>query len=406
MPPAPRSADITVRDVMDPDPVQVAPTTPVQAVIAVMNDRRIGSVLVTDPDGRLVGIFTERDLIKRVASAVPGWRDYPVSDWMTAAPHTVPPGVGWDDAVGRMHRLRVRHLSVTDADGRVVGVVSTRLLMARRDEYLSRRVAERTAELRAANDQLIARDSEVLFNLRAAGRLQTRALLPQAPPDWPELRWAVHYAPLDHLGGDYYDFATPAPDRLGFLIADASGHSIPAAFVAVMARFAFASAAAEFVSPGAVLGVMNKKLADLADDRFVTAFYAVADRVTGRVTYAAAGHPPPVHYRAAAANVVPLSASGFLLGVTPDEVYAEKEVTLMRGDKVVFYTDGVVEARNEIGEMFGTPRLTQAVQEAGPGSADAVLAGVLTSLRGFCGTTPFTDDVTLAVVEVVPELLA
>ena len=383
---------------MSADPVTVGPGARVRDVVALMNRHRVGSVMVVEGDA-LRGIFTERDFIKRIADAVPGWRDYPVSDWMTADPHTIPPDADWDDAVGRMSRLRVRHLPVIDA-GRVVGMVSARQLMARRDEVLSRRVDERTALLRAANDQLLARDAEVLFNLRAAGRLQRKALLPQAPPPWPELRWAVYYAPLDYLGGDYYDYATPTPDKLGFLIADASGHSVPAAMVAVMARFAFAEAARTRADPGAVLGVMNRRLHELNDERFVTAFYAVLDRRTGELRYAAAGHPHPAHYRAATGDVKPLTAAGFLLGIMPDEVYAEGSVTLAAGDKIVFFTDGVMEARDEIGDQFGTARLFDAVRNAGHLGAGGVLTAVRGALNRFTAGTPLTDDVTVVVAEV------
>ena len=271
---------LTVRQVMQPNPVAVAPDCPLRDVLALMNEYRIGAVVVVSPDRALLGIFTERDLLRRVADADAGWRDHPVSDWMTTNPHTVGPELGWEEAIELMDRLRVRHLPVVE-DGRVIGIVSTRMLMSRRTEYLNRQVEERTRELKRANDELMARDAELRYNLRAAGRFQTRLLLPHAPPDWPELRWGVHYAPLDHLGGDYYDVAHPDPDHLGFLIADASGHSIAAAMVAIMSRIAFAEVGrARRTSPGAVLTAMNERLQGLADERFVTAFYGVLDRRT------------------------------------------------------------------------------------------------------------------------------
>src|SRR5690606_22423076 len=117
--------------------------------------------------------------------------------------------------------------------------VSPRLLVASRAEHLNRMIAERTREVRAANEHLLARDAELRHNLQAAARLQNRLLLPHAPPDWAELRWGVHYAPLDHLGGDYYAIAQPDPDHLGILIADASGHGIAAGMVAIMSKIAF-----------------------------------------------------------------------------------------------------------------------------------------------------------------------
>ena len=389
-------AELTVRHVMERHPVVVPPGTPIQAAVTLMHDRRVGSVLVVDGT-RLVGIFTERDLLRNVSTAVPGWRDYPVTDWMTATPHTIPPDIGWDDAVGRMHALRVRHLPVVEGEC-VVGVVSARLLMGRREEYLTRRVEESTRQLRQANDQLMARDGEVLHSLRTAGRLQTKIMLPPAPPTRLGQSWAVHFEPLDHLGGDYYDFAEE-PGRVGFLIADASGHSIAAAMVAMMARFAFTQAVPKS-DPAAVLGAMNERLLEVAEERFVTASYSVLDEATGVLRYAAAGHPYPLHFHKATGEVTPLVAQGFLLGVIPGEVYAVRCRQLAPGDVVVFITDGVSEARNEIGAMYGTERLTECLRVNGRQSAGALLWLLMESLHDFRGDTPFGDDVTMAVLVV------
>ena len=153
----------------------------------------------------------------------------------------------------------MRHLPVVEQD-RVIGIISTRMLMGRRTDYLDRQIEARTRELKAANDELMARDADLRYNLRAASRFQARLLLPRTPPDWPELRWGIHFAPHDHLGGDYYDVAHPDGDHLGFLIADASGHSIAAMMVAIISRIAFSEVAHTTTSPGAVLTAMNDRL--------------------------------------------------------------------------------------------------------------------------------------------------
>src|SRR5262245_32795779 len=266
--------ELSVRQVMVARPIQVPPERTVRDVLALMNQHRVGAVLVAD-GGRLLGIFTERDLLLRAATAGDGWGESGVGRWMTPDPLTIGPDAGWEEALATMERRRVRHLPVV-ADGRLVGVVSLRQLMAQRAQFLDRLVDRRTQELQEANGQLLAREQEMRHNLTVAARLQTRLLLPHRPPDWPELAWGVHFAPLDQLGGDYYDFASPGPDRLGVLIADAAGHSIPASMVAIMARIAFAEAAAAD-RPGAVLASMNRRLLGMCDDRFVTAFYGVID---------------------------------------------------------------------------------------------------------------------------------
>ncbi|MBX3401200.1 MAG: SpoIIE family protein phosphatase [Gemmataceae bacterium] len=382
---------------MQPEPITVPPDAPIRDVLRTMNRNRIGAVLVVRDDGKLVGIFTERDLLKRVITAIPGWREYPVSDWMTADPYTISADVGWDDAVGMMTKLRVRHLPVVQG-GKLLGLISSRALMNRRAEFLDLRVEERTRELKRVNEELLARDAETAYNMRAAGQFQNLLLLPHAPPDWPELDWGIHFEPVDHLGGDYYDFATPDADHLGILIADASGHSIPAAMVAIMARIAFADVAPTTTNPGDVLGAMNHRLQGLAGERFVTAFYGVLNRRTRVLRYATAGHPPPLLLHGETGEVRPLSAQGFLLGVMPDEIYYEKQVEVQSGDRIVFYTDGVTEARNAIGEQFETERLVQCLTNHGRKRSADVLEHMRACQRAFCDGHPYSDDVTLLTV--------
>jgi serine phosphatase RsbU (regulator of sigma subunit) len=383
---------------MRADPVTVDPGCPLDVALGLMNLHRIGALVVVAGGNELVGIFTERDLLRRVGSAPAGWQARPVADWMTADPHTVGPEVGWEEAVGLMDRLRVRHLPVVEGR-RVVGLLSTRMLMDWRTEYQNRLIAERTRELRQANEQLIARDMELTYHLRAAGRFQRRLLLPSAPPDWPEVRWGVHYTPLDHLGGDYYDLGRPGPDHLGVLIADASGHGLTAAMVAILSRIAFVEVGGRSASPGEILAAMNARLQGLTDDRFVTAFYGVFDRRTRAFTYANAGHLPPYRYVRATGAVEPLAAQGFMLGIMPGEVYREKAVMLQPGDRVCFYTDGVVEGRNEIGEAFGADRLRAALAEFGREPADRLAGTLIARQQAFTGGHPPADDITLVVGE-------
>ncbi len=388
---------LSVRDVMEPQPVTVASDRQLGEVVELMNARRIGSVIVVDGAGQLQGIFTERDLLRHIVQAPPDWQRRPVAEWMTPRPHTIGPQVDWEEAIQRMEKLRVRHLPVVE-NGMVVGIISTRLLMSRRADYLNRQVEARTQALRQLNDELLARDAELRQNLKAAARFQARLLLPAGPPRCPDISWSIHFAPLDHLGGDFYDIAQPDSDHLGFIIADASGHSIAAMMVAVITRIAFSEIAPTTSSPGQVLTALNERLQGLADDRFVTAFYCVLDRPSGELRYANAGHPPPLYYSARDRVVQPLRAFGFMLGIMPGENYRERHIALQPGDKIVFYTDGLVDARNEIGEAFGMDRLQDCIHQYGDGNTDDLCRAILERQRAFSGRQPVSDDITLVVV--------
>src|SRR5262249_22792679 len=151
-----------------------------------------------------------------------------------------------------VERLNVRHLPVVEG-GRAIGILSARQLIAHRAGHLNRLVEERTHELQQLTREMLHRERQTDRSLKVAGRPMNRVVVRGAPPTLHELTWAVHFRPLDPLGGDYYDFAQPDGRHLGVLIADASGHSLPAAMVAIMARIAFAEAGRETTSPAEVL---------------------------------------------------------------------------------------------------------------------------------------------------------
>ncbi|MCX7700527.1 MAG: SpoIIE family protein phosphatase [Gemmataceae bacterium] len=390
---------ITVRHIMTADPVSVPPETSIQQVLRLMNRLRIGAVLV-GTDGLLEGIFTERDFLRHTAEASPGWRDQPVSAWMTRQPHTISPDCGWEDAVAHMEQHRVRHLPVIE-NGRFIGIVSARQLMARRNEHLKRMVTERTEELQRLYDEVTARDAELRQTMVVAGRLQTRLLLPASPPKWEELRWGIHYVPLDPLGGDYYDFALPNDHQIGLLIADASGHSIAAAMVAIMARFAFAEITRHTVAPAEVLRFMNRRLQGLTDERFVTAFYGVLDRRTREFRFANAGHQPALWVRPSLQRIQEITSRGLMLGIVPDAQYEEQAIQLEWGDRLCLFTDGLVESRNARHEAFGLERLKRALLEQSQQPAEQAVEGVVQRLDQFRGTLPARDDITI----VLPELI-
>jgi serine phosphatase RsbU (regulator of sigma subunit) len=319
---------------------------------------------------------------------------------MTPTPHTIGPDANWEEAAGLLERWRIRHLPVID-QGLIVGIVSARQLIGWRAEHLDRLVVQRTNELQQVNAQLVARDAELRRNMALAGRLQARLLLPAAPPTWPGLRWALHYQPLDPLGGDYYDFAQPDDRHIGVLVADASGHSIPAALVAIMARLAFSEVAPTTTAPSAVLTAMNRRLQGLTDERFVTAFYGVLDRTTRQFTFANAGHPPPVHWSARTGEAQPLAARGFMLGILPEPHYVEGQIPLEAGDKLCLLTDGVTECRNPAGDPFGTERVADLLS-ATPLATPADFVGQLVQqLTDFRGGHTASDDVTVLLTTVV-----
>ncbi|GBD35596.1 Phosphoserine phosphatase RsbU [bacterium HR36] len=386
---------LSVEELMVRQPLTVMPQTTACQAITLMARQRVGAVLVVEGE-RLLGIFTERDVLRFLAeSADRSWLDRPVHELMTANPFTLPPRATWEQARSLMETVHVRHVPVVD-DGRLVGLVTARDLLDSYMEYLNRQVELRTRELREANRRLEERDQEMRLHMTVAGRIQSR-LLPELPPEFPDVQFAFHYAPVDPLGGDYYNFATANDRYVGVLIADATGHSIPAAMVAIMAHTAFLSSARLANQPAALLAHMNRYLHGLTDEHFVTAFYGVVDRVGGEFVFANAGHPKPWLYRASTRDCVVLEGHGLMLGVTAAASYGEHRVPLEAGDRILLVTDGVTETRNERGELFGAERVEETLRQTAGTSPRNVVQTLADRLHEFRGSLPQSDDVTIVV---------
>ncbi len=386
---------ISVQDVMMREPVCVFPDAKVFQVLEQMNQKRIGAVLVTDEDQKLLGIFTERDFLRHAINVSnSNWENVVVADWMSPQPYTISPQASWEDAFEGMDRLRVRHLPVVDQQ-KVIGIVSSRILMKYRGDILNQAVQQRVDELKQLNEQLIARDSELTYYLKTAARLQRQLVLPKQPPQWQGFTWGIHFAPLDPLGGDFYDFIQHDDNHLGVLIADVSGHGLPAAMIAILTRFVFQEIATRSLSTGQVLATINQRVCTMLEERFVTAFYAIFNRQNQQLTYSNAGHPFPCHYIGKTGSTNHLSARGYPLGIAHDEVYREKTIDFEKGDRIAFYTDGIIDCCNERGESFGDDRFMRILQENGSAPTTDLSKKLLFELKQFQGNCRAIDDVTL-----------
>jgi predicted ester cyclase len=192
--------------------------------------------------------------------------------------------------------------------------------------------------------------------LRVARRIQ-RASLPKEVPTLEGWQISPFYQPAREVGGDFYEFFELDDGRVGFAVGDATGKGVPAAFVmsatcALLGGVATASGS----SPGEVLARINEAvLTRIPPNMFVTCFYAILEPKSGTLRYANAGHDLPYLWHGGDAEE--LRARGMPLGLMPGMGYEEKEIQLDAGEGVLFYSDGLVEAHDPEGEMFGFPRL-------------------------------------------------
>jgi sigma-B regulation protein RsbU (phosphoserine phosphatase) len=259
-------------------------------------------------------------------------------------------------------------------------------------------VEERTRELAEKNAALEKAQAQLKAELEVARSLQL-AILPSAFPARPGCDAAARMIPATTMGGDFYDYIELPDGEIGLVIADVSGHGVPAAFFMAVARTNLRELAVHHIDPGECLAQTNDALcAQNPLDLFVTVFYCVLDPKTGALRYANGGHNPP-YVRRAAGTVETLSgAGGLVLGAMPGVKFPTHTVQLLRGDRLVLYTDGVTEAFSPTEELYGAKRLVDEVHVHGGGTPGALVEHICQSVTHFAGTAPQSDDITLTVL--------
>jgi predicted ester cyclase len=232
--------------------------------------------------------------------------------------------------------------------------------------------------------------------LQVARQIQ-QELLPESVPKLDGWQLATYYGPAREVGGDFYDFVKLSSGRLGLIVGDATGHGMPAALVMATTRGMLRAVVQSSESPGEVLARVNEALvADIPPSTFVTCLYGILDPESGRFIYANAGHNLPCRHHDDQADE--LRARGMPLGLMPGTGYEEKEAVLDSGDSVLFYSDGLVEAHDPKGEMFGFPRLRALVAEHS--EEGSLVDLLLEELHSFTGEGwEQEDDITLLTLE-------
>jgi serine phosphatase RsbU (regulator of sigma subunit) len=261
---------------------------------------------------------------------------------------------------------------------------------------LEKRVADRTEQLERAmaKQQEEAQERERIEQELRVARLIQQTLLPKSAPEIEGYQIAAYYQPAREVGGDFYDFVELGDGRLGIIVGDASGKGIPAAMVMASTRSVLRTVAQRGgIMPRQALAEANEILyPDIPPNTFVTCFYAILEPKSGRLLYANAGHDLPYLRRDGGAEE--LRAMGMPLGLMPGMSYEEKEIVLQTGDAALFYSDGLVEAHDPKGEMFGFPRLRALIAEHGEErSLGDFLLEELHSFTG--GEWEQEDDITL-----------
>lgn len=256
--------------------------------------------------------------------------------------------------------------------------------------------------MRAVGVAVGGRSTElVVQELAQAGQMQAR-ILPDKPPSLPGWDIAARLMPARETSGDLYDFIPISDNKWGFLVADVADKGMGAALVMSMASTLFRSYAGRHVTlPAIALDSVNARLhSDTRGGVFLSAFLGILEPHTGRMRYANAGHPPPIHIRQQrnGRTIERLERTGMVLGVLENYHWKQKMVEIGHEDVLVLYTDGVLDAQNEHGSFFEIERLEEIVWQHSARPADEILNAVLEAVQGFTQQEASIDDQAVVVM--------
>lgn len=257
--------------------------------------------------------------------------------------------------------------------------------------------------LRGIREQLSQQLANIRSELETARQIQL-SILPGEMPKIKGLDLAARYLPMTAVAGDFYDFILVDENRVGALVADVSGHGMPAALISSMLKIALAAQSPCASDPAQVLSGLNQALCGKFQGHFVTAAYVFIDTENKTLRYAGAGHPPLITRDHASANVSEVVENGLFLGAFPHATYTSVELPFNTGDWCLLYTDGIPETTNPAEEEFGTGRLKIFCQTNHSLNADHFLDGLLSTLSDWANRASgreTEDDLTLMAIRCV-----
>ncbi len=266
------------------------------------------------------------------------------------------------------------------------------------------KVQERTEELEKALTDLKIKDDQIQKQLDMASVIQ-RSILPTKIDDWNELKFSVRYNAMEKIGGDFYDVFQLKDNKIGILIADVSGHGIPAALVTAMAKISFGNAGFISDSPKRIFQDVNKNIIDhMKTQDYMTCFMAVIDD-DYNITYSNASHQKAIIYRKETGTVELLDTNGLFIGALEEarDTYEEKTTKLEYGDRLILYTDGIPEAQNRNREEYSNENFEKSILKYRDQNLEEFTEAILRDVNNHIGEMGAIDDISLLIVELVSD---
>lgn len=244
------------------------------------------------------------------------------------------------------------------------------------------------------------RDADAEIELEKARLIQGR-FFPDIFPHGRGIAFAGHYRPSRTVGGDLFDALAVGKHEVALMIADISGHGMPAALLTSVSKVLFRTGVEQCAGPGLLLRWLNKEISSyLASGEFLTMFIGIWNAKSHTFVYSGAGHPPPLMIAADGSRVSRLTVGGGVIGILPDGDFPQMSMQLAVGERLVFYTDGILEATNRDQELFGEEKLAELCARGADFPLQTLVERVFAGVDQFAHGEPQSDDQALLALEV------
>jgi sigma-B regulation protein RsbU (phosphoserine phosphatase) len=262
-------------------------------------------------------------------------------------------------------------------------------------------VHERTEELNKTVAQLTETHEQNKRELAMAQKIQS-SLVPKIFPETKLLQFSSKYMPMEALGGDLYDVYQISDKVFAVMILDVCGHGVPAALITTMAKMSFTTNSKKYSTPSEIVSHVNLELAEILEGsgNFLTAFYAIIDIENKIISYTNAGHNT-IYILHENKTISCLPNNSPVIGVIKDLDFLQCNESLSSGDRIILYTDGLIETRNPTGAMFDTPRLLEIIEKNSKVDIHTFVTQLCDCLKSFQELAPVTDDVALLVIDTI-----
>ncbi|MCP4131065.1 MAG: SpoIIE family protein phosphatase [bacterium] len=260
---------------------------------------------------------------------------------------------------------------------------------------LEKIVQERTRDLNKANADLKEKNDQFVMELDMAHRVQ-HSLIPTEKtfPQRNEFCISSKYLAMTSVGGDIYDVIRIGRNIYGFFIADVSGHGVPAALITTMIKTEFNTHVRSNKNPDEICELVNFEISRLIGDMdyYLTAYLCILNLEDGVLTYTNAGHHPALLYRKLTGTIEELDTDGFIMGIEEDAKYCTGSIVLEKGDRVLMFTDGIIETRNQSGEFYEYEKLNEFIADNSNESAQKFVNHLIEDVDAFSEGRAVEDD--------------